>query len=154
MDSLSQQVAKYVRTNYVEPARQSGQTMVEIRAGEVHRALGWKNRVASVCTTLESQKFQRESGLSLFHTSGPASGRSTTVSFAYYLVDPTKTVTGPAPPKHRGEKLKALYGLGAKTFRDLGGGEEYLRREREWGPDAWEKYEIEERERHLAGAAK
>jgi hypothetical protein len=44
-----------------------------------------------------------------------------------------------------GDGLMALYGICAETFKALGGGEEFLRREREWGPDAWERYETESR---------
>jgi hypothetical protein len=152
--TLSNQIAKHVLENYVEPARKNGHGLIEVRAGEVHRALGWKNRVASVCTTLESQKFQRENHLFLCKTSGPASGRSTTVSFAYQILDPDKPTPKPQVNHKRGEKLMALYGLCAETFRDLGGGEEFLRREREWGPDTWEIYEQEQRDLQVAKAAK
>ena len=152
--SLSDQIAKHVSTQYVEPARQRGQGIIEVKAGDVHRALGWKNRVASVCTTLESQKFQRENCLYLFHTSGPASGRSTTVSFSYQLLDPAQSLPKAKVNENRGEKLLALWGLGAETFRALGGGEEFLRREREWGPDVWEKYEAEKVKEQSAETAK
>lgn len=152
--SLSEKIANHVLTHYVEPARRNGQTTIEVQAGKVHRELGWKNRVASVCTTLESQKFQKENHLFLLHTSGPASGRSTTVSFAFGVLDPNKDVEKPAPKTPKGEKLKALYGLCANTFQELGGGEAFLRREREWGPDAWEKYEAETLEKKNSEAAR
>lgn len=148
--SLSEQIAKHVLTHYIKPARQAGHTLIEVQAGKVHRDLGWKNRVASVCTTLESQKFQRENHLFLLHTNGPASGRSTTVSFAYGVLDPRKEMQQTKPKTPQGEKLKALYGLCAKTFRKLGGGEEFLRREREWGPDAWEKLGQQGGDQHIA----
>jgi hypothetical protein len=47
-----------------------------------------------------------------------------------------------------------LYGIFADVFKQLGGGEEYLRREREWGPDVWERYEAEVLEQRKAEAAK
>jgi len=50
--------------------------------------------------------------------------------------------------------LMALYGLCAGTFEALGGGEEFLRREREWGPDVWERYEAEKLEQLNPEAAK
>jgi hypothetical protein len=50
--------------------------------------------------------------------------------------------------------LRGLYGLCAETFKALGGGEEFLRREREWGPDVWEQYEAEEFERKNKEAVK
>jgi hypothetical protein len=48
----------------------------------------------------------------------------------------------------------ALYGICAESFKALGGGEEYLRREREWGPDVWEQYEAEKLERQSVESAK
>jgi hypothetical protein len=152
--SLSEKIAEHVITHYVEPARRTGQTMIEVQAGKVHRDLGWKNRVASVCTTLESQKFLKENHLFLLHVSGPASGRSTTVSFAYGVLDPRKEMEECTPKTPQGEKLKALYGLSSKAFGELGGGEEFLRREREWGPDVWEKLEEQESKSHLEKLAK
>ena len=38
--------------------------------------------------------------------------------------------------------------------RRSGGGEEFLRQEREWGPEAWEKYRAEEVKRQKAERAK
>src|SRR5579871_2364652 len=43
-----------------------------------------------------------------------------------------------------GTGLEQLYGLLAKEFKELGGGESFLKAERNWGPDAWERYEAEE----------
>jgi len=154
---LSELIAKHVKETYVLPARAGGHRIVEVRAGDVHRALGLKNRVASVCTTLESQKFQRENHLLLWNSNGPASGRSTTVSFAYHLLDldkpwqssPSDSGAESLSDSARESKLMALAGLCAETFRALGGGEEFLRRERQWGPDAWEDYERELRERQV-----
>lgn len=147
--SLSEQIANHVLTHYVEPARRTGQTMIEVQAGKVHRDLGWKNRVASVCTTLESQKFQKENHLFLIRSSGPASGRSTTVSFAFGVLDPKKEVEEPKPkPVANGAGLMALYGILADTFQKRGGGEAYLKAERAaWGPDPWEKLALEEKAR-------
>ena len=46
-----------------------------------------------------------------------------------------------------GAGLEALYGICAEAYGAFGGGEAYLKAERDWGPDAWERYEIEEAER-------
>jgi hypothetical protein len=151
--NLSAQISVHVLRHYIEPARRRGLSTVEVRAGDVHQELGLKNRVASVCTTLESQKFQRENHLSLLRAKGPNSGRSTTVTFAYQLLDPATLAEKPKPSIKSGQKLMALYGICAETFRELGGGEEYLRRERDWGPDAWERYEAEEKLRQAGETA-
>ena len=46
-------------------------------------------------------------------------------------------------PVPNGDGLLALYGICADTFRELGGGEAFLKAERDWGPDVWERYEAE-----------
>jgi 5-methylcytosine-specific restriction protein B len=124
--SLNDEVQEYVRTTYVASAKQRGDTTVRIKAGDVHRSLHWSNRVPSVCTTLASQKFQKETGLKLISKQGPPSGYSTTVVYTYNLgLDEPKPSTSGKP------RLEALYGLLAGVYRELGGGERYLREERE-----------------------
>lgn len=126
--SLNQQVQEHVRLTYVQPAKQRGDTTVRIKAGDVHRELRWANRVPSVCTTLGSQKFQRETGLELISKHGPPSGYSTTVVYTYRLSSP-ETAPGPSGP--RKSRLDALYGTLADVYRELGGSEKFLRSERE-----------------------
>jgi len=47
-----------------------------------------------------------------------------------------------------GAGLMDLAGILADAYRQLGGGEAYLRAERAaWGPDAWERYTLEEKAR-------
>jgi hypothetical protein len=43
-----------------------------------------------------------------------------------------------------GSGLEALYGILEEEFKALGGGEAFLRAEREaWGPDPWERLAME-----------
>jgi len=113
----------------VNPARSRGKDRVEVRVGNVVKELGLSNRTPSVFSTLSSQNFQREAGLELIEKrGGPASGGpSTTVQFVYRVLgkEPTQEHSKGA------SDLMTLYGIGAEVFRQLGGGEEYLRRERE-----------------------
>jgi len=67
------------------------------------------------------------------------------VQFVYKILDGPASFTKQAKPIPNGAGLESLYGLCSETFKALGGGEAFLRREREWGPDAWERYEIEQR---------
>lgn len=48
---------------------------------------------------------------------------------------------------HSGSGLEKLYGILKDAYTELGGGEAYLKAERNWGPDAWERYEKEEKGR-------
>jgi hypothetical protein len=141
------QTKEHVIAKYVKPARLNGQSAIQIKVGTVQKELGWINRAPSVFSTLLSKEFQLEAGVELVEKrGGPASGGpSTTVEFLYRILDsqgagqarPAK----PAPVPN-GSGLKALYGILAHTFRELGGGESFLRSERAgWGPDPWEKLE-------------
>lgn len=125
--SLNKEVQEYVQNIYVAPAKQRGDTTIRIKAGDVHRNLHWSNRVPSVCTTLASQKFQKETGLRLISKQGPPSGYSTTVIYTYNLDSEEPPSRQSASRKPR---LEALYGLLADVYRELGGGEKYLRNER------------------------
>ena len=94
----------------------------------MHRDLHWANRVPSVCTTLSSQKLQRAVGIELIAKDGPPSGQSTTVVFTYRLPQANRPSTSPAK---RSGSLESLYGIASEIFRELGGGEKFIREERE-----------------------
>jgi len=140
---------RHVIATYVEPARQRGERTVEVRVGNVLKELGWSNRTPSVFSTLNSQAFQREAGIELIEKrGGPSSGGpSTTVRFVYRVLDDVPATQGNAKVVPNGAGLLELYGVLADVYRELGGGEAYLKAERDWGPDVWERYELEEKER-------
>lgn len=129
----TEQTKKHVISTYVKPARQRGEKTVQVKVGNVQRELGWTNRTPSVFSTLSSKEFHQEAGLELIEKrGGPSSGGpSTTVQFVYRLVDPEGSVAKSANSGRGGIGLMDLYGIGADAFKELGGGEEYLRRERE-----------------------
>lgn len=145
------QTKRHVISRYVTPARAKGQSVLHVRVGTVQKELGWTNRTPSVFSTLISKEFQREAGVELMEKrGGPASGGpSTTVEFVYRIVGPPGAVPAnqpkwPANPN--GSGLLALYGKLANTFRELGGGEAFLKAERAaWGPDPWEKLKLEQK---------
>jgi hypothetical protein len=143
------QTKEHVIARYVRPARLNGDDAVQVRVGTVQKELGWINRAPSVFSTLMSKEFQREAGIELVEKrGGPASGGpSTTVEFLYRILDsPGSSQARQAKPASvpNGSGLKALYGILAHTFSELGGGEAFLRSERAgWGPDPWAKLESE-----------
>jgi len=147
---------KHVISTYVRPARLKGEEVVHVRVGTVQKELGWTNRTPSVFSTLSSREFQQEAGLELIEKRGgpPSGGPSTTVQFVYRVLKEPRQGLPSAKSAKKGGGLLALYGLCAETFKSLGGGEQFMKRERDWGPDAWERYEAEERERQRKEAAK
>lgn len=125
---LNEEVQQHVRVAYLEPAKRRGESTIRITAGDIHRDLHWINRVPSVCTTLSSQKFQRETGLKLISKETPPSGMSTRAVFVYQLPPNEESGGQQRPPKSR---LEALYGTLSDVFKELGGSENYIRSERE-----------------------
>jgi len=136
--------------SYVEPARSHGEATVRIRVGTIQKELGWTNRTPSIYSTLCSHPFQREAGLELLEKrGGPASGGpSTTVEFIYRVLDSRGSPSASETIIPNGEGMLELYGILADAYRQLGGGEQYLKGEREGLKFPAEEYPDEaERER-------
>jgi hypothetical protein len=125
--SATEQVRQYSSKQYIEPARKRGDATVRIVAGDVHNAVHLSNRVPLVCQALESRKFLEENGLELEKMEGPPSGRSTTAAFTYRI----KTSGTRVPAEMPEWPFLQLRGIAKDTFQSLGGGEEFIRNERE-----------------------
>jgi hypothetical protein len=122
--SVSDSVRQYATDVYVRPTQRRGARTLSINVGEVHRAVALRNRVPLVCQALESDKFLRSNQLKLIAKTGPPSGQSTTVTYTYEFVD-----TRPSSPEQ--DPWMRLRGALGDVFAELGGGEQYLRAERE-----------------------
>jgi hypothetical protein len=81
MTRFADDVRKYACDHYVTPARSAGQKTVTIRVGDVHKALGYKDRLPLVATALSAMKFRNENKLTLIKTEGP--GQSTTTTYIF-----------------------------------------------------------------------
>lgn len=127
--SDSDRVREYAAAKYVGPARAGRQTTIRIQAGEVQKGVHLSNRTPLVCQALKSHKFLNENGLVLEKWDGPQSGMSTTVVFTYRLLDREGTPSGVAADPGTWA-FSALRGVAAKVFGSLGGGEAFLREER------------------------
>ncbi len=129
----SHQTMQHVIRQYVQPARSRGERTIQVRVGTVQKELGWNNRTPSIFSTLGSRKFQQEAGLELIDKQDgpPSGGPSTTVRFIYKILT-AKTESRPSdPPTPNGAGLRELSGILAESYRQLGGGEQYLKSERE-----------------------
>ncbi len=122
-EGQTSKVRRYVRDHYVRPARSRRQATFRVVVGDVHRALRLNNRVPLVCNALASRKFLEENSLRLLGRTGPPSGQSTTVELTFELLNPDRPIAAM-------ESLRVLRGAGKKVFRELGGGEKFLRDER------------------------
>ena len=117
-------IRAYARDKYVVPARNLKQGRFSIRSGEIVQALKLHNRVANVCNALRGKAFQDENRLKLVNQTGPKSGQSTTMVYTYQFDDAPDELPDLDP-------WTELRGALKHVFAELGGGESYLRGERE-----------------------
>jgi hypothetical protein len=125
MPKTADNIRSFGRERYVVPARQQRARRFSIRTGDVVRALKLNDRVRAVCSALKSRSFLESNGLKLVEKKGPPSGQSTTVTYTYEFVDAVKA------SETRPDPWTELRGVLQKVFAELGGGEAYLRQERE-----------------------
>src|SRR5262249_15617090 len=119
--NTSEDVRIRAENEYVNPARARKAQQFSITVGEVHKGLGLHNRVPQVCAALKSEKFLRRNGLRLVRQSGPPSGQSTTVVLTYEFEE----------TESQDSRLMNARGIARDAFRALGGGEKFIRSERE-----------------------
>jgi hypothetical protein len=132
------EIRNYLRTRYFEPARRRRETLVTLRAGDIHRELGLHNRVPSVCQVMESRLLEKEADVKISSKQGPPSGRGTTLTVTYEVrlggrsgVESAET-RGSSPDSQPWAKLfLELKGMGKDVFAAEGGGEAFLKRERD-----------------------
>jgi hypothetical protein len=125
MARTADNIRSYGREKYVVPAREQQLEKFSIRAGDVVRGLKLLGRVPAVCSALKSRAFLEQNSLRIVERTGPSSGQSTTVTYTYEFVDSKDSSQANSDP------WTELRGSLKNIFAGLGGGEAYLRGERE-----------------------
>jgi len=126
--SHADRVREYARREYIDPARSRRQPTISVVAGDVHKGVRLTNRVPLVCQALKSHKFLTENHLRLEKLDGPPSLMGTRVTFTYRILDSAPCASALHP---RESPFLKLRGVAKEVFRSLGGGEAFLRKERE-----------------------
>jgi hypothetical protein len=124
-NSDSDLVRQHAAEIYLRAARRRGDRTFSVNVGAVHKALGLNNRVPLVCAALASKKFLVANSLKLISKTGPPSGQSTTVTYTYEFIQTKQSSLPKQDPWIR------LRGALKDVFAELGGGEAYLRNERD-----------------------
>ena len=132
--SESDRVRQYVEVHYLEPARKRGDRAVTVVSGDVHRALGFVNRVPLVCSALKLQRFHKANHVELSEMSGPPSKLSTTVRFTFTLLS-----YDTQQPQAKANPFLALRGIAKGLFEKPGDWEESIRKDREEMADVYDK---------------
>ncbi len=121
-------IRAHVGQQYVEPARRRGDATITVVAGAVLRDLQLGgDYAASVCSALRARKFLKDNDLEMVKAVGPKSMMSTTTAFTYRLR--RRSESGDRRPARNA--VWDLLGAGRETFAALGGGERWLREERQ-----------------------
>jgi hypothetical protein len=122
--SSAERIRSFAAREYIETARRKGLKRVQITAGDVHRSLRLKNRVPNVCSALSSRIFLEQNHLAIEEVSGPPSGMGTRVIYTYRLLEGGEVRKTPVA------SFENLRGLLKEGLHSLGGGEAFLRHER------------------------
>jgi hypothetical protein len=120
-------IRDHLRTNYIDPARTRHESVIRIVAGDVHRELRLHNRLPTVWRVLAGKKFLADNHLTLEKREKPQAGQTMTAVFVYRLAD-----SGLHSEDDRMRTAwESLRGIGKEIFAALGGGESFLRNERQ-----------------------
>lgn len=79
--SYAEEVRAYCSRQYIQPARAAGRCEVSIRAGDVHEAMGYKNRMPLVCSAIGATVFSEQNSALRLAIEGPISGANTVFRF-------------------------------------------------------------------------
>ena len=81
--SYADEVRAYCSRRCVNPARVSGQKDFSIRAGDVHDAMGYRNRLPLVCSAIGATVFCASNGVQRTGVEGPPNGSNTVFRFCF-----------------------------------------------------------------------
>ena len=74
-------VRQYCINNIVAPARSRGEKQISIRAGDIHSAMGYTNRMPLVCAALGAKKFEPLARVERLSLTGPTNGANAIFTF-------------------------------------------------------------------------
>ena len=80
--NYSDEVRAYCAEHFIEPARARGEAEITIRAGDIHRALDYRNRIPLVCSALGTSVFEEQYRVRRKSVEGPLNGSNIVFRFA------------------------------------------------------------------------
>jgi 5-methylcytosine-specific restriction protein B len=75
------EVREFCKREFIDPARARGEATVSIRAGDIHSALEFKNRMPLVCSALGTTTFEQMAKVKRIGIEGPTNGANAVFSF-------------------------------------------------------------------------
>ncbi len=77
----SDDILQHVVRQHFVPAWRAGKEQITLRAGDIHRELGYQNRMPAVCSVLGSDRLQRLARVRLAERQGPQNGSNARFRF-------------------------------------------------------------------------
>ena len=74
-------IREFACRHYIEPARKTGKKQIAIRMGDVHSAMGLRDKLPAVCSALQAGKFRADCRLELVDQDGPLQGSNRVLTF-------------------------------------------------------------------------
>lgn len=78
---LADRIRQYVLLNHIEPARQAGRTIVDVRVGDVHSSMGRQSRLPAVASALGANVFEDYARVRLVRREGPHMGANLVLAY-------------------------------------------------------------------------
>jgi hypothetical protein len=79
--SHADDVRKYCKDNKIDHARRKGETQIEIRVGDIHTEMNYKNRMPLVSAALGASKFESYAQVERISLAGPTNGANAVFTF-------------------------------------------------------------------------
>lgn len=105
------EVRQYVLDEIIEPARRAGKRTARVKAGEIHKALGFSNRMPLVCGALDADKFLDFANVHLVNRSGPPQSSSVVWVFGLEPQSPARGAKDASSQDDRYSMIDAQYEL-------------------------------------------
>jgi hypothetical protein len=100
--SQADRIRKFVLDHYVSPARAEGRAKITVRAGDVHKAMGFSSAMPNVCSAIGGGKFEQLAEVTRSRRIGPPMGANVYFQFNLGVRPATGPLTATAPePEHR-----------------------------------------------------
>lgn len=79
--SQADDIRSFVKSKYIDPAREKNAAKVSIRAGDVHKDMALSQSLPAVCCAIGTNKFEKLCNISRVSINGPINGANTIYTF-------------------------------------------------------------------------
>jgi hypothetical protein len=79
--SYADDVRRHCKEKLIDPARSRGEKQIAIRAGDIHKEMGYQSRMPLVCAALGAKKFEEIAGVERISLTGPSNGANAIFTF-------------------------------------------------------------------------